>query len=138
MCALIDRDPVFRVDRLTSLLLDFPGGQAVGTCGTQLAAGQSIVLSGTLGRVEITIPFNAPPDRPSRLYVEARAADGTPEREAIDIEVCDQYTIQGDLLSEAIRRGASAPYPLEDSIANLRVIDALFKSADTNAWQAIA
>ena len=138
MCALIDRDPVFRVDRLTSLLLDFPGGQAVGTCGTQLAAGQSVVLSGTLGRVEITIPFNAPPDRASRLYVEARAADGTPAREAIDIEVCDQYTIQGDLLSEAIRRGAAAPYPLEDSIANLRVIDALFKSADTNAWQAIA
>jgi predicted dehydrogenase len=137
VCALIDRDPVFGVDRLTSLMLDFPGGQAIGTCGTQLAAGQGVVLSGTLGRVEITIPFNAPPDRPSRLYVESRAGDGGTIREAIDIDVCDQYTIQGDLFSEAIRRGTPAPYPLEDSIANLRVIDALFRSAETNAWQAI-
>jgi predicted dehydrogenase len=138
VCALIDRDPVFRVDRLTSLMLDFPGGQAIGTCGTQLAAGQGVVLSGTLGRVEITIPFNAPPDRPSRLYVETRAADGGTTREPIDIDVCDQYTIQGDLFSEAIRRGTPAPYPLEDSIANLRVLDALFRSAETNGWQAIA
>ena len=138
VCALIDRDPVFGVDRLTSLMLDFPGGQAIGTCGTQLAAGQGVVLSGTLGRVEVTIPFNAPPDRPSRLYVESRAGDGGTTREPIDIEVCDQYTIQGDLFSEAIRRGTPAPYPLEDSIANLRVLDALFRSAETNAWQAVA
>src|SRR4051812_3618854 len=138
VCALIDRDPAFGIDRLTSLMLDFPGGQAIGTCGTQLAAGQGVVLSGTLGRVEITIPFNAPPDRASRLYVEARAGDGSTTREAIDIDVCDQYTIQGDLFSEAIRRGTPAPYPLEDSIANLRVIDALFRSAETSAWQAIA
>jgi predicted dehydrogenase len=137
VCALIDRDPVFGVDRLSSLMLDFPGGHAIGTCGTQIAPGQGVVLSGTLGRVEITIPFNAPPDRPSRLYVETRAGDGSTTREGIDIDVCDQYTIQGDLFSAAIRRGTPAPYPLEDSIANLRVIDALFRSADTSAWQAI-
>ena len=78
-----------------------------------------------------------PTGRPGSTSKTARGGRH-PEREAIDIEVCDQYTIQGDLFSEAIRRGAAAPYPLEDSIANLRVIDALFKSADTNAWQTIA
>lgn len=134
VCALIDRDPVFGVDRLTSLLLEFPGGQAIGTCGTQLAAGQAVSLTGTLGRVDIAIPFNAPPDRPSRVCVEHRAPDGGPAREVIDIEVCDQYTIQGDLFSEAVRRGTPAPYPLEDSMANLKVIDALFQSAETSGW----
>jgi predicted dehydrogenase len=137
-CALVERDPAFGVDRLTSLMLDFPGGQAVGTCGTQMAPGQGVALTGTLGRIDIAIPFNAPPDRPSRIYVDGRGADGAPSRDAIDIEVCDQYTIQGDLFSEAIRRRTPAPYPLEDSIANMRVIDALFRSAETNAWESLA
>jgi predicted dehydrogenase len=137
VCALIERDPVFGVDRLSSMLLDFPGGQAVGTCGTQMAAGQGVTITGTLGRIEIEIPFNAPPDRPTRLFVEARSATGSLSRECVEIDICDQYTIQGDLLSQAIRRGTRVPYPLEDSIANMRVIDALFESAKTGAWTAV-
>jgi predicted dehydrogenase len=137
VCALTEQDPVFGVDRLSSMLLDFPGGQAIGTCGTQLAAGQGVAILGTLGRIEIEIPFNAPPDRPSRLFVEGRTTSGTPSRECIETAVCDQYTIQGDLFSEAVRRGTPVPYPLEDSIRNLRVIDALFQSAKTNGWQAV-
>ncbi|MEN3340374.1 MAG: hypothetical protein V7647_4050 [Acidobacteriota bacterium] len=138
VCALIERDPAFDVDRLTSLMLDFPSGQAIGTCGTQLAAGQNVTLAGTVGRLEIEIPFNAPPDRPSRLFVEHRTPEGGPAREVIEVEVCDQYTIQGDLFAHAVRRGSAAPYPLEDSVANLRVIDALLRSADTNAWVDVA
>jgi predicted dehydrogenase len=133
VCALIDRDPTFGVDRLSSMLLDFAGGQSIGTCGTQLAPGQNVTIAGTLGRIEIEIPFNAPPDRPSRIVLEAPPG----KREVIEVEICDQYTIQGDLLSEAIRRGTPAPYPLEDSIRNLRVLDALFRSARTNSWEAI-
>ena len=137
VCALVEQDPVFGTDRLTSMLLDFPGGHAVGTCATQMAPGQGVTITGTLGRIEIEIPFNAPPDRPSRIVVEGRSG-GAVEREAIDIEICDQYTIQGDLFSEALRRGAPAPYPLEDSVLNLRVIDALFRSAQTNGWHDVA
>ncbi len=47
VCALVERDPAFGVDRLSSMLLDFPGGQAIGTCGTQLAAGQGVIIAGT-------------------------------------------------------------------------------------------
>jgi predicted dehydrogenase len=119
------------------MLLDFPGGHAIGTCATQMAPGQGVTITGTLGRIEIEIPFNAPPDRPSRIVVEERSG-GAVGREAIDIDICDQYTIQGDLFSEAARRGAPAPYPLEDSVRNLRVIDALFRSAQTNGWHAVA
>ncbi len=133
VCALIDQDPTFGVDRLSSMLLDFPGGQAIGLCATQLAPGQSVIVAGTTGRIEIEIPFNAPPDRQTRLFVEERTAAGS-SRETIEIDTCDQYTIQGDLFSEAVRQGTLAPYPLEDSIRNLRVLDALFASARTSAW----
>ncbi|MDQ3346838.1 MAG: Gfo/Idh/MocA family oxidoreductase [Acidobacteriota bacterium] len=133
VCALVDRDPRFGVDRLSSMLLDFPGGQAIGTCATQLAAGQSVMIAGTRGRLEIEIPFNAPPDRPARVFVDS-ISPGDASREIIEIHPCDQYTIQGDLLSEAIRRRTDAPYPLEDSVKNLQVLEGLFRSAETGRW----
>jgi predicted dehydrogenase len=135
VCALIDTDPRFGVDRLCSMLLDFPGGHAIGTCGTQLAAGQGVAISGTRGRIEIEIPFNAPPDRPCKIFLYGEPEGGSPGREEILIDTCDQYTIQGDLFSRALRLGTPVPYPLEDSVKNLRVIDALFRSARTNAWE---
>jgi predicted dehydrogenase len=136
VCALIENDPAFRVDRLSSMLLDFGSGHAIGTCATQLAAAQNVTISGTLGRIEVDIPFNAPPDRPSRLFVEDSLHAGA-ARECIEIDTCDQYTIQGDLFSQAVRLGLPAPYPLEDSVSNLRVIDALFQSAKTKGWQRV-
>ncbi len=138
VCALVDTDPRFRVDRLASMLLDFPQGQAAGTCGTQLASSQRIIIAGTLGRIEIEIPFNAPIDRPSRLIVEDASSRGVPARETIDVDVCDQYTIQGDLFSRAVLHDAPTPYPLEDSMRNLQVIDALFRSARDGGWAAVA
>ncbi len=137
VCALIEQDPVLRVDRLSSMLLDFPGGHAIGTCSTQLAPSQSVSISGTRGRIEIEIPFNAPPDRPCRIAVEDGSNLGVPSREYAQIETCDQYTIQGDLFSRAVREGTPAPYPLEDSVSNLRVIDALFRSARADAWEPV-
>jgi len=138
VCALIEEDPVLRVDRLSSMLLDFPSGHAIGTCSTQLAPAQGVAISGTRGRIEVEIPFNAPPDRPCRLVVEDGSnLGGVPSREYVQIETCDQYTIQGDLFSQAVRQGTAAPYPLEDSVSNLRVIDALFRSARANAWEPV-
>jgi len=134
VCGLMDRDPAMRVDRVTSLLLDFPGVQAVGTCGTQLVAYQRVQILGTRGRIEIPIPFNAPPDRPTRLFVDDGSDLDGGNRETMEFEVCDQYTIQGDLFSRAILEGQPAPYPLEDSVRNMRIIDALFESSERGGW----
>ena len=68
--ALIDRDPAMHTDRLTSAILDFPGGQAIFTCSTQLVPYQRIQFLGTRGRIEIEIPVNAPPDRPTRIFID--------------------------------------------------------------------
>ncbi|OYW06193.1 MAG: NAD-binding protein, partial [Acidobacteria bacterium 37-65-4] len=125
---LVARDPVSGVDRLTSMLLEFENGHAIGVCGTQHVPYQRIQIFGTRARLEIEIPFNAPPDRPTRLFVD----DGDDLRggniETIEIPAVDQYTIQGDELSAAILAGSPAPYPLEDSLANMNVIDAVFAS----------
>lgn len=134
VCALVEEASDMGVDWMASMILDFGGRHAVGTCSTQLAHAQRITIAGTLGRVEIEIPFNAPPDRPCRIFVEDSPPGSVPDRHAIEFEICDQYTIQGDLFSRAAIEGTAAPYPLEDSVKNMRVIDALFRSSATGSW----
>jgi predicted dehydrogenase len=122
---LIEHDPQFKVDRLVSGILDFRQGTSTFTCGTQLAPYQRVNIVGTKGRVEIEIPFNAPPDQPCRMWHQQGS-----EIEEIVLEVCDQYTIQGDLFSRAVLEEIQVPTPLEDAVANMRVLEAL-KSGTT-------
>jgi predicted dehydrogenase len=132
---IIERDPDFRVDRLASAILDFPSGQATFTCSTQMVPYQRMQFLGTKGRIEVEIPFNAPPDKATRIFVD----DGKDVfGGGITVEsfpVCDQYTIQGDAFSRAIREDGEVPMTLEDSIANMAVIDAVFRSAKRGSWQ---
>jgi predicted dehydrogenase len=133
--ALVERDPEMQTDRLSSGMLDFPSGQAVFTCSTQLVPYQRMQFFGTSGRIEIEIPFNAPPDRPCRIFLDDGSdlfgASVTTET----LPVCDQYTIQGDLFSQAIRGEGQVPVPLEDAVCNMAVIDALFRSAQSGLWE---
>jgi predicted dehydrogenase len=122
-------DPQFKTDRLASGVLDFGRGTSTFTCSTQLTPYQRVNIFGTMGRVEIEIPFNAPPDQPCRLWHQT--ADGVEE---VTFEVCDQYTIQGDLMSQAILNDTPVPTPLADAVANMRVIEAVFESARRGAW----
>ncbi|HKV98925.1 MAG TPA: Gfo/Idh/MocA family oxidoreductase [Vicinamibacterales bacterium] len=132
--ALMDRDPEFETDRLTSMVLDFGGATFVGTCATQMTPFQRIQILGSEARLEVEIPFNAPPDRACKLFFDARGVLGGSSVETIEIEACDQYTIQGDRFAEAIQEGLPEVYPLEESLANFRVIDALFRSAQDGNW----
>jgi predicted dehydrogenase len=137
VAALIHRDPRTGVDRLASMMLDFGDAQATGTCGTQLVPYQRIHILGTRGRLELQIPVNAPPDRPCRIAIDdGERLDGPGE--TIEIEASNQYTIQGDLFARAILDGRPAPYPLEDSVRNMRVIDALFESATSGLFVTIS
>lgn len=131
---LVERDPEWNVDRLTSAVLDFPSGHATFTCSTQLAPYQRMQFFGTRGRVEVERPFNSPNDRPTRLLVYDDS-DTSGAAEVIELPTCDQYTIQGDLFSRAIREGTETPLPLEDSVHNMAAIDAIFRSAETGRWE---
>ncbi len=134
----IERDPAMKIDRLTSAILDFPSGQAVFTCSTQLAPWQRMQIFGTRGRIEIEIPFNAPVDRPTRIYVDDGSDIFGGGIETESFPVCDQYTIQGDLFSRAIREKTPIATPLEDALKNMAVIEAVFRSADSGAWENVA
>ena len=132
---VIQRDPEMHTDRLTSILLDYGTGHAAGTCSTQMVFYQHLQIFGTTGRIELPIPFNAPPDRPSRIIVDTGADLFGGGISHIDVDVCNQYTIQGDLFSKAILENTAVPSPLEDAVQNMACIDAIFKSAATGRWE---
>jgi predicted dehydrogenase len=129
VCGLIDYDPEFGTDRIASGMLEFAGGSATFTCSTQMASYQRAQIFGSAGRIEIEIPFNAPPDRPTRLWHQH---DG--ETEEITFPVVDQYTIQGDLMARAILDDTPVPTPLSDALANMQVIEALVASGKAGGW----
>ncbi|MGD0860612.1 MAG: Gfo/Idh/MocA family oxidoreductase [Terracidiphilus sp.] len=133
--ASIDRDPELRTDRLTSAILDFPSGHAIFTCSTQLVPYQRIHFLGARGRIEIEIPFNAPPDRPTRLFVDDSGDLSGGGISTETFPVCDQYTLQGDAFSKAVLEGVEVPVPIEDAIKNMAVIEAIFNSADSGQWE---
>ena len=132
---LIDRDPQMQIDRLTSAMLDFPGGQSIFTCSTQLVAYQRVQLLGTRGRIEVEIPFNAPPDKSTRILIDdgSDLSGGAIVGEMIP--ACDQYAEQGDAFAKAIMEGADVPVSIEDAIENMAAIDAIFKSAESGRWE---
>jgi predicted dehydrogenase len=120
---VVDRDPQFGTDYIASGLLEFDRGTSTFTCSTQLAPYQRVNICGTGGRIEIEIPFNAPPDLPCKMWLQTGAGI-----EEIVFEVCDQYTIEADLFSQAVINGTPVPTPLEDAVANMRVIEELLRN----------
>jgi predicted dehydrogenase len=132
---VLERDPGFKVDRLTSAILDFPSGQAVFTCSTQVCPYQRMHFIGTTGRIDVEIPYNAPPDRPCRIAIDIGGDLSGKDIRREEFAVCDQYTLQGDAFSRAIREGGPVPVPVEDAVRNMAVIEAIFRSAESGRWE---
>jgi predicted dehydrogenase len=126
---LVVNDSHFGVDRLVSVILDFGVGHATFTCSMQIAHFQRAHLAGVEGHVELSeAPFNPPNDRPCVVRLQRGR-----EVQRLELEVCDQYRIQGDHFAEAILNDAPVPIPLEDAIGNMEVIDAIVASSG-NGW----
>jgi predicted dehydrogenase len=129
---IVEFDEQLGTDRLASATLDFGRGTATFTCSTQLNPYQRVHIHGTTGRIEIEIPFNAPIDRPCKIWHQT----GTDIKE-IELEICSQYTIQGDLFSQAILNSSPVPTLLPDAIANMKVIEAVLESNRSGSWTSI-
>jgi predicted dehydrogenase len=133
--ALFDRDPEFKTDRTVSALVDFGEGRRLDfTISTQSVPYQRVQICGTRKRIEIHIPFNAPLGESTQVFTDDGSHLDGQSTTSETIAACDQYTLQGDAFSRAVRGEITLPYGVEDAIANMRVIDALFASEKTGAW----
>jgi predicted dehydrogenase len=133
--ATLERDPELGTDRLASAILEFSSGHAIFTCSTQLIAYQRAHFIGTRGRIEIEIPFNAPTDRPNRMFIDATGDLSFNGITTETFPASDQYTLQGDAFAKAVFENTEVPVPLEDSLGNMAVIEAIFRSAESGQWE---
>lgn len=132
--ALMERDPVFGTDILSSGVLDFgQGRRATFTAATQLFPRQSVEIHGTAGTLALEIPFNMPMDLPARLTVRTDLG-----LRVVETEICDQYLQEFEAFALAIAAGEGVPTPPEDAVANMAVLDALRASAASGAWAPLA
>jgi predicted dehydrogenase len=136
--ALIDRDPALGTDRTTSGLVDFGEGRHLSfTVSTQGAPCQRVLICGARRRIELEIPFNPPAGGEARIRIDdGSSRDGSSTR-VETLPACDQYTLQGDVFSRAVRGELELPYGVEDAVCNMRVLDALFRSEKSGSWESI-
>ena len=129
--ASVRRDPATGVDALVSAILDFDGGIASFTCAIRSESDQRVHIYGTKGRISIDIPFNIPPDRPTRIRLTAGGDPPVaPDTTVLEFPTTDPYTAEVERFVSAVLDGGPTPVPPEDAVANLRVIDAIFAIAE--------
>jgi predicted dehydrogenase len=131
------RDPASGVDILASGLLEFEGGAATFTCSTRAEDDQQVHVYGTDGRISVGIPFNIPPDRPTHVYL-THGGDPpvAPATQTISFETADPYSVEAALFAAAILDDRPTPVPPQDAVANLRVIEQLFRAGAPDAANA--
>jgi len=125
----VSYDPRFKTDVLANGILEFSRGTSTFTCATQLSPYQKVNILGDEGRIEIEIPFNTPSDKPTRIFHEYHD-----NKEEIVFDICDQYTIQGDLFANAVLNDLEVPTPIDDALANMRIIEAIIMSSKEGTW----
>ena len=128
----VEYDPVLKIDRLASAVLEFEKGVASFTCSTQLTNHQYAKIFGTRGRIDVETPFTPAPNHPSKFfqYIESDVKE-------FAFEACDQYTLQGDAFSQSILNDTPVPTPIDDALANMKAIDAIIESSKTRKWVTI-
>jgi predicted dehydrogenase len=136
--ANVDRDPELGVDRLVTALLQFERGLGQFACAAQLVPFQRMTMFGERGRIEVEIPFNAPPDRRCRIFLDDGSRLASEAARIIEFPAVDQYTLQAERFADAVAGRAEVPVTLEDAVANMAVIDALFRSADTRQMERVS
>jgi len=134
--SIIDRDPTFKTDRLTSALVDFGEGRQLSfTVSTQCVPYQRVHIVGTKARLEIEIPFNAPQGGAMKVWFDDGKKFGDASAKVIKIEKADQYQLQGEYFSRVVRGQEKLAYGVEDAIQQARILDAIFRSAKSAKWE---
>ena len=136
--ALLDRDPRFGTDRFATALLEFPCGHASFYCSTQSSRCQMVQIIGTTGWMRAEVPFAHPPDLPARLLIGSNVAPGTEPDEIVRFEPVNQYRLQAERFGRQIRSATASRWPLETSVANMCVLDAIRRSGESGRWEPVS
>ena len=83
------------------------------------------------------IPFNAPLGGATDWLLDEGKVHGNQQARVETVPPCNMYTLQGDAFSRAVCGEIALLYGVEDAICNMRIIDALFASSASGAWEPV-
>ncbi len=135
--ALVEVDPKLRVDRLASVIMNFPTGQATFTVGGQLVLHQSMQLFGTRGRIGVDVPFNAPITHHCQITIDHGRDLARGGIVTIELPLVDQYREQAEQFVRAVRGERAVAVGINDAIANMAVLDAITCSQQSRMWERV-
>lgn len=115
------------VDCLVSGVLEFAEGNASITASTKIEPMQYVEAYGEAGSLRIELPFNPLPQYAARLLLKNERSETL-----IEVPAANQYSLMADAFAESIINNTQVPTPLDDAIANMKIIDAFFASASRN------
>jgi len=134
VAATLIRDPDFKTDILSSVILDYGEGRtSTFTISTQLFPSQRISAHGTNGSLSVEIPINQYPDIPGKLTVSTSVM-----KREVETEIVDQYLLEFDAFAMALIDNTDVPTPISDAVANMAVLDAIFAAAASGKWETVA
>jgi predicted dehydrogenase len=128
--SMMERHPTFGTDVLVSAILDFGSARALFTVSTSTWFQEQVRVFGSGGTLTMNSPFNVFPDVPIVVGVENTV--GTRE---VSFAPVDHFAEMFDAFAKAVRTDGLVPTPPADALANMKVLDALFRSAETGTWE---
>lgn len=132
--AEIERDPEFGTDIYSSVKADFGNFDMSFYISTQMANRQTMVFHGTEGFIEVKSPFNA--DRWGAEEVElSNQSHGVSQ--IFRFPDSRQYRREVETFAKAAAGESVDVVTLENSKANQRFIDAIYRASEKDGWEAV-
>src|SRR5581483_12153022 len=117
------------------VLADFGEGRhLIFTVAMQSVPFQRVNIMGSKARLEVAIPFNAPQGGAMRLYLDDGSKFAGAAAKVVKIGRADQYQLEGEAFSAAVRGKGKLDYGVEDAIQQARILDAIFRSEKSGNW----
>ncbi|MFD1329698.1 Gfo/Idh/MocA family protein [Mycoplana ramosa] len=129
--ATTERDPEFGTDIYSSVRADFGGFELSFYISTQLAARQVMVFHGDQGFIEVKSPFNA--DRYGAEEIELTNQNHS-QSQLFRYQDARQYRREVEAFSRAAMGEAEEVVTLESSVANQKLIDAIYRASEKTGW----
>ncbi len=90
---------------------------------------QRLSISGTEGLISVHRPFSRDADETTTIVLDK--SDNTSLPEEISIPAANQYQLMVEHFADAVLNNTELSYPLSESLANMRVLEALIEAART-------
>lgn len=132
--ATVEFDPEFKTDRYASVRAEFDGFEMSFYLSTQLADRQCIAFHGDKGFIEVSSPFNSNLYEGDEVRLHNRVHS---EMQVFRFTGVNQYQKEVEAFARAVAGKKQHLFSLEESVANQRVIDAIYKAGKSGRWEKV-